>query len=167
MLSVWNITALVHVWYIYLILSEKFWVYSLRFRHFSFAEYKTDVTVFDDSPLVGEDHGEQIRVYLAWYRRDATITEFGRSSNTGTGEVGQGYQNPNSGDLVPDGSGLPSGTFITTGQNRNTFTRIEANFPGTTGVSRIGVFYATTELDSESVTIPIIKISDSCKNVFI
>ena len=46
------------------------------------------MTVFDTSPLVGEDTSEQIRVYLAWDRRDAIITEIGRTSNTGTGEVG-------------------------------------------------------------------------------
>ena len=41
------------------------------------------------------------------------------------------------------------------------------NFPRSTSVSRIGVFFATTELGSESVTIPIIKISDSGKNAIL
>ena len=122
------------------------------------------MTVFDSSPLVGEDTSEQIRVYLTWERRSATFTEIGRTSNTGTGEVGQGYQDPDEGDVVPYGSGLPSRTYITTDQFTNYFTRIEVNFRRSTSVSRIGVFYVTTELGSESVTIPIIKISESGEN---
>ena len=122
------------------------------------------MTVFDNSPLVDERSDDQIRVYLSWDRRYADITEFGRSSNTGTGEVGQGYLHPADGDRVPDGYGLPSGTTITTEQFRDYFRRVEMNFPGSTGVSRIGVFYATTELGLDSVTIPIIKISESGKS---
>ena len=114
---------------------------------------------------MGAATSEEYRVYLPWNQRDGTFAEIGRSSNTGTGEVGQGYQNPGDGDNVPDGSGLPSYTNIDiqydSGIGR--WKRMEVKFPESASVNRIGVFYATTSRGADSLTIPIIKISETGK----
>ena len=130
--------------------------------HLFITEYKFDVTVFDPSPLVGTSSSEAYRVYLPWNRRDATFAEIGRSSNTGTGEVGQGYQNPSDGAIVPHGSGLPldANTDIITSSTR-LWRQLRIHFPSSSSVNRIGVFYATTSRGEHNLTIPIIKISET------
>ena len=101
-------------------------------------------------------------MYLPENRKDAVVTGIGRSSSTGTGDVGQGYQNPNIGN-IPDGSGFPSGTTVNVEERRDFWKRTEVNFQKSNSTNRIGVFYATIERDSNSVTIPIIKMSETGK----
>ncbi|XP_072044702.1 uncharacterized protein [Amphiura filiformis] len=125
------------------------------------AEYKVDVTVFDESPLVGDNTAEEYRAYVPWNRQSADFIEVGRTSNTGTGEVGQGYKNPGDGDSVAVGSGFPDGTNIDLQGNKNNWRRMEIKMPKSRSLSRIGVFYATTEYNTNRVTIPIIKMSAS------
>ncbi|XP_072044700.1 uncharacterized protein [Amphiura filiformis] len=127
------------------------------------AEYKIDVILVDSSPLVGENTAEKYRAYLPWSRQSADFIEIGRTSNTGTGEVGQGYKNPGDGDSVPRGSGLPDGTRIDLGSSDGNWRRMEVQIPKSTSLNRIGVFYATTEYNSNRVTIPIIKMSETAK----
>ncbi|XP_072044701.1 uncharacterized protein [Amphiura filiformis] len=127
------------------------------------AEYKVDVIVVDSSPLVGDDTAEQYRAYLPWNRRSAAFIEVGRTSNTGTGEVGQGYMNPRDGATVPQGSGLQDGTEIAIDSSSNDWKRIRVTIPRSRSLNRIGVFYVTTEYNSNRVTIPIIKMSQSAK----
>ncbi|XP_072043281.1 uncharacterized protein [Amphiura filiformis] len=125
------------------------------------AEYKVDVTVLDDSPLVGSDSSEEYRAYLSWNRRSANFIEIGRTSNTGTGEIGQGYMNPRDGPSVPQESGFPVSTYIDIESNSDKWRRMEVKMPRSRSLNRIGVFYATTEYNSNRVTIPIIKMSES------
>lgn len=103
------------------------------------------------------------RVYLPPNREDATFAEIGRSSNTGTGDVGQGYLNPSDKDKVVDGTGLPSGTNIVISSS-SVWRQMKIQFPESSSSSRIGVFYATTTREPHCVTIPIIKISERGRN---
>ncbi|XP_072044269.1 uncharacterized protein [Amphiura filiformis] len=127
------------------------------------AEYKVDVTLFNTSPLVGADSSEEYRAYLSWNRQSADFIKIGRTSNTGTGEVGQGYENPGDGDSVPQGSGLPVGTGIGFRSSSYNWIQTYVKFPRSSSLDRIGVFYATTKYNSNRVTIPIIKMSENAK----
>ena len=91
------------------------------------------------------------------------VTEIGRSSSTGTGDVGRGYRNPRGHDVIPYGYGLPDSTSIAV-EEQNAWKRTGVSFPSSYDVSRIGVFYATIERGSNRVTIPIIKMSETGKN---
>ena len=70
------------------------------YNSFHLQNKKNDTVVFDGSPLVGANTPEEYWVNLPPYRRDAVVTEIGRSSSTGTGDVDQGYQNPDKGDVI-------------------------------------------------------------------
>ena len=119
------------------------------------------MTVFDNSPLVGASSSEAYRVYLPWNRRAATFTEIGRSSDTGTGEVGQGYQNLRDNAEVTGGFGVPTDSKIDIFNHvGKKWRQMRVTFPSSSTVNRTGVFYATITKDSHSLTIPIIKISE-------
>ena len=90
------------------------------------------------------------------------VTEIGRSSSTGTGEVGQGFRTPDDGDIVLNGHGLPNRTSIHV-EDSNAWKRVKFSFPISNGTSRIGVFYASIKRGLNLVTIPIIKMSKTGK----
>ncbi len=124
-----------------------------------------DVTVFDRSPLVGDESEDNYRAYLSRDRKQAQFTAIGRTSNTGTFEVGQSYPNPRDRNYIPVGYGFPGPSETYTQiLTHSLWRRIDILFlPQSDATSRIGVFYVTTEYNSKTVTIPIIKMSQDGK----
>ena len=99
---------------------------------------------------------------MIWNHRAATYDRIGRLENTGTGEVGTGYDNPRVGDvLVPSGSGFPDRTTTDVYTYDNQFERLEVDFPSSSQISRVGVFYSTVSYNGNTHTISTIKISAS------
>ena len=102
---------------------------------------------------MSENSDEEYRVYLPSNRKDAMVTEIGR--------IGwPGYLLVNDREVYRYGAELPSGTRINVDE-RSIFKRVAIMFPKSSGLSRVGVFYATIERGSNSVTIPVIKMLET------
>lgn len=114
--------------------------------------------------MVGSSTQEEYRIYVTWQYRSATVFEIGRSADTGTGSVGNGFRYPVPNDNVPNGSGLPPGTEVV-GQSSESanWKRLEFKFPSGAANARIGAFYATTIYNEASVKITNVKTSESGK----
>ena len=98
---------------------------------------------------------KNIAFYLPSNRKDAVVTEIGRSGWPGYLLV--------DGVVVEHGAALPSGTRIHI-EEQNTWKKVTISFRESSGISRVGVFYATIERGPKRVTIPIIKMLETGKN---
>ncbi|XP_072037251.1 receptor-type tyrosine-protein phosphatase F-like [Amphiura filiformis] len=127
------------------------------------AVYKSlDVITVDPSPLVGSDSSEEYRAYVRYSQTNAKFDEIGRYEDTGTGEVGNGHEIPESGNstVLPE-SGLPINTKTYIQLNVDVSKQLKVVFPATSDTERIGIFYSNVTRGKVTHTMTTIKMSET------
>ena len=105
---------------------------------------KTDLTIFQNSRFVdlSSTSNVEYRGYISENYKTGTTFNIGRTSDTGTGQIGDEIVNPKAGPL-PSDSGFPTGSTVAY-TNQTTFKHITIDLDGENQAKgRIGAFYVT------------------------
>ena len=126
---------------------------------------KIDFTVFQNKRFVdlSSNSDEEYRGYVSESYKTSTTFNIGRTSDTGTGHVGDEVVNPDPG-ILPSNSGFPHGSTIGY-SSESYFRRINIHIDGENQAKgRVGAFYVTA-IDNEGQTVKIttIKTADEGK----
>ena len=105
---------------------------------------KIDLTVFQSNRFVDLSTNSDVgyRGYVSENFKTSTTFNIGRTSDTGTGQIGDEVVDPKAGPL-PSDSGFPTGSTVAY-SSQDTFKHIDINLDGANQAKgRIGAFYVT------------------------
>ena len=119
---------------------------------------KIDLTIFQNNRFVDLSSKSDVeyRGYVSENYKTSTTFNIGRTSDTGTGQVGNEVVNPKEGTL-PSDSGFPTGSTVAY-SSQTSFKSITIDLVGANQAKgRVGAFYVTA-VDSVFQTVPITAI---------
>ena len=129
------------------------------------AVHKIDLTAFQSKRfvLLSSNSDEEYRGYVSESYKTSTTFNIGRTSDTGTGHIGDEVVNPDPG-ILPSDSGFTYGT--TAGySSESTFRRINIKIEGENQAKgRVGAFYVkAVDNSGQAVQITTIKTAEEGK----